>query len=102
MVNTRNNNANGKNNNVGNPPPALEQVLVIQAQMLQTMVNLPQHQQAPQLHQRDRLRDFQRTNAPHFLHSMEPMNTDDWLNAMEKKLQLVQCNNREKVLLASQ
>jgi hypothetical protein len=62
LVNTRNNNANGKNNNVGNPPPALEQVLVIQAQMLQTMqqtmVNLPQHQQAPQLHQRDRLRDF--------------------------------------------
>jgi hypothetical protein len=32
---------------------------------------------------------------------MEPMNTDDWLNSVEKKLQVVQCNNREKVLLAS-
>jgi cobalamin biosynthesis protein CbiD len=32
---------------------------------------------------------------------MEPMNADDWLKSVEKKLQVVQCNNREKVLLAS-
>jgi hypothetical protein len=32
---------------------------------------------------------------------MEPMDTDDWLKSVEKKLQVVQCNNREKVLLAS-
>jgi hypothetical protein len=32
---------------------------------------------------------------------MEPMDDDDWLKSMEKKLQVVQCNNREKVLLAS-
>jgi hypothetical protein len=29
------------------------------------------------------------------------MDADDWLKIVEKKLQLVQCNNREKVLLAS-
>jgi hypothetical protein len=29
------------------------------------------------------------------------MDADDWLNFVEKKLQVVQCNNREKVLLAS-
>jgi hypothetical protein len=29
------------------------------------------------------------------------MGTDDWLKTVEKKLQVVQCNNREKVLLAS-
>jgi hypothetical protein len=29
------------------------------------------------------------------------MDTDDWLKFVEKKLQVVQCNNREKVLLAS-
>jgi hypothetical protein len=28
------------------------------------------------------------------------MDTDDWLKTMEKKLQVVQCNNREKVLFA--
>jgi hypothetical protein len=29
------------------------------------------------------------------------MDADDWLMTVEKKLQVVQCNNREKVLLAS-
>jgi hypothetical protein len=42
MVNTRNRNINAENNdaennNAANPPPTLEQVLVMQAQMLQTM-----------------------------------------------------------------
>jgi hypothetical protein len=41
MANTRNHNANnnndGENSNAGNPPPTLEQVLVMQAQMLQAM-----------------------------------------------------------------
>jgi hypothetical protein len=30
---------------------------------------------------------------------MEPMDADDWLMSVEKKLQVVQCNNHEKVLL---
>jgi hypothetical protein len=29
------------------------------------------------------------------------MDANDWLKSIEKKLQVVQCNNREKVLLAS-
>jgi hypothetical protein len=37
MVNTRNHNANTENNSAANPPPTLEQVLMIQTQMLQTM-----------------------------------------------------------------
>jgi hypothetical protein len=32
---------------------------------------------------------------------MEPMDADDWLKSVEKKLQVVQCNNHENVLLAS-
>jgi hypothetical protein len=32
---------------------------------------------------------------------VELMDADDWLKTVEKKLQIVQCNNREKVLLAS-
>jgi hypothetical protein len=31
---------------------------------------------------------------------MEPMDADDWLKSIEK-LQVIQCSNREKVLLAS-
>jgi hypothetical protein len=111
MVNTRNRNVNAENNavnnniennNVANPPPTLEQVLMMQAQMLQTMVNLQNVQpQAPPPPPRDRLGDFQRTKPPTFSHSMEPMDVDDWLKTVEKKLQVVQCNHREKVLLAS-
>jgi hypothetical protein len=29
------------------------------------------------------------------------MDADDWLKTIEKKLQVVQCNNREKVLFTS-
>jgi hypothetical protein len=32
---------------------------------------------------------------------VELMDADDWLKSVEKKLQVVQCNNRENVLLAS-
>jgi hypothetical protein len=113
MVNTRNrvttNNAenNGESNNQeANPPPppplTLEQAM--QAQMLQTMqqtlVNLHAQPQAPPP-LRDRLGDFQRTKPSTFSYAMDPMDADDWLKSVEKKSQVVQCNNREKVLLAS-
>jgi isochorismate synthase EntC len=105
MARTRNNN-DSENSNAGNPPPSiLEQVLMMQAQMLQTMqqtmANMQQNQQASQLQQRDKLGDFQRTKPPSFSHCVELMDADDWLKTVEKKLQIVQCNNREKVMLAS-
>jgi hypothetical protein len=57
--------------------------------------------QAPPPPPRNRLGDFQRTKLPTFSHAMEPFDVDDWFMSIEKKLQVVQCNNREKVLLAS-
>jgi hypothetical protein len=103
MVNTRNRNVNGENNNAennntANPPPTLEKVLMMQAQMLQTMqqimVNMQnaQHQALPPP-PRDKLGDFQRTKPPTFSHFVEPMDANDWLKTVEKKLQVVQCNN---------
>jgi hypothetical protein len=68
--------------------------------MQQTMVNLHAQAQAPPP-PRDRLRDFQHTKPRTFSHVVEPMDVDDWLKSVEKKLQVVQCNNREKVLLVS-
>jgi hypothetical protein len=68
MVNIRNRNANtenndAENNNAANPSSTLEQVLMTQAQMLQTMqqtmVNMQNAQlQAPPLPPRDRLGDL--------------------------------------------
>jgi hypothetical protein len=111
MVNTRNRNANtgnnnAENNNAANPPLTLEQVLMMQAEVLQTMqqtmVNMQNAQpQAPPPPPRDRLGHFQCTKPATFSHSVEPMDADDWLKTIEKKLQMVQCNNRERVLLAS-
>jgi hypothetical protein len=111
MVNTRNcgSNENNNNNNANSPPPpTLEQVYIMQAQMLQTMqqtmANMQQaqgHQPMPQPQPRDKLGEFQRTKPPAFSHLVEPMDVDDWLKTIEKKLQVVQCNNREKVLFAS-
>jgi hypothetical protein len=112
MANTRNcnNNNNGDNNGENNQnvnplppsPPTIEQVLVMQAQMLQTiqqtMVNMQATQpQAPP--PRNRLGDFQRTKPPTFSQAVELIDADDWL--IEKKLQVAQCNNCKKVLLAS-
>jgi hypothetical protein len=78
----------------------------MKAQLLQTMqqtlVNMQvAPPQAPPPPPRDRLREFQRTKPPTFSQAMEPMDVDDWLKSVEKKLQVVQCNNCEKVLLAS-
>jgi hypothetical protein len=107
MANTRNRvaNENNDNNNANLPPsPTLEQVLIMQTQMLQTMANMqqaPQYQPAPEQQPRDKLGEFQRTKPPTFSHSVEPMDADDWLKIVEKKLQVVQCNNREKVLFAA-
>jgi hypothetical protein len=92
MANTRtcNNNNNGNNNGENNqdvnppppPPPTLEQVLIMQSQMLQTMqqtlVNMQVAQpQEPSLPPRDRLGEFQRTKRPTFSQAMEPMFHDD-------------------------
>jgi hypothetical protein len=91
MVNTRNhvasNNAenNGESNNqeanpLPPPPLTLEQVLAMQAQILQTMqqtlVILHAQPQAPPP-PRDRLGDFQRTKPPTFSYVVEPMDADD-------------------------
>jgi hypothetical protein len=115
MANTRNhvtasnaeNNRENNNQDANPPPPPLltpEYVLAMQAQILQTMqqtlINLYVQPQAPPP-LRNRLGEFQYTKPPIFSYAVELMDADDWLKSIEKKMQVVQCNNREKVLLAS-
>jgi hypothetical protein len=84
MANTHNHGANENNNNNNNnanlpTPPTLEQVLIMQAQMLQimqqTMANMQQAQGCNKL-----------WPTSTFSHSVEPMDADDWLKTIEKKL----------------
>jgi hypothetical protein len=72
--------------------------------MQQTMTNIQQaqgHQPTPQPQQRDKLGEFQWTKPPTFSHFVEPMDVDDWLKTINKKLQVVQCINRERVLFVA-
>jgi hypothetical protein len=69
--------------------------------MQQTMVNMQAAQpQASPSPPSDSLGDFQRTKLLTFSHALELMDAADWLQSVEKKLQMVQCNNREKALLS--
>jgi hypothetical protein len=102
ITRNRNNNNNRDNNGENNqnvnppppPPPTLEQVLAMQAKMLQimqqTMLNMqdaqPQALPPPPM---DRLGDFQHTKPPTFSHAVEPMDANNWLKFVEKKLQVV-------------
>jgi hypothetical protein len=111
MANTHNctTNEDNDNNNANTPPPpTLEQVLIMQAQMLQamqqTMANMQQaqgHQSVPQPQQRDKLGEFQQTKPLTFSHSAESMDADGWLKTIEKNLEAVQCTNKERVLFAT-
>jgi hypothetical protein len=58
--------------------------------MKQIMVNMQIAQpQAPPSPRRDRLGDFYHTKSSTFSHAMEPVDADDWIKYVEKKLQVV-------------
>jgi hypothetical protein len=110
MANTHNCVANENNNNNNNanlpPPPTLDQVLIMQAQMLQsmqqTMANMqqaPQYHPTPQQQPCDKLGEFQRTKPPTFSHSVEPMGADDWLKTVEKSSKLFSATNERRFYL---
>jgi hypothetical protein len=72
--------------------------------MLQTLNNMqPNQQQVPPPlppHQ-SRLAEFLRTRPSTFSQAKDPMDAEDWLKGVEKKLVIVQCTDREKVLFAA-
>ena len=110
MVNTRggagssNNQQNNNVNGLPNPPPvSLEQLMVMQAQLLNTVNNAVQaladaQARPPPAQQRDRRSDFLKGHPPTFSHATEPLQADDWLWAVERQLDIAQCDDRERVL----
>jgi hypothetical protein len=116
MVNTRNSQCNGQpsnnNNNNTNNNVNLEQPITTQNQLmqavLQTLNNMQPNQQAhqqqapppPPPHQ-SHLAKFLWTHPTTFSQAKDPMEADDWLKGVEKKLVITQCTDREKVLFAA-
>nr|AAM08795.1 Putative retroelement [Oryza sativa Japonica Group]AAP52970.1 retrotransposon protein, putative, Ty3-gypsy subclass [Oryza sativa Japonica Group] len=112
---------NGDSGN-GPPPlpenPTLAQVMAHQTQMMAAMMQQMQ-QQHQQMHQRmmqhaeqqhqqfgppppqSKLPEFLRVRPPTFSSTTNPMEANDWLHAIEKKLNLLQCNDQEKVAFAT-
>ena len=101
------------NANIPPPPPPpqfhVAQLMAMQTQILHeiaaTMANLlAQQNQAPPPpppQPRDKHREFMSHKPPTYYHSADPLQADDWLKAVEKMLDIAQCNDREKILYAS-
>jgi hypothetical protein len=49
----------------------------------------------------DKLTAFLRTKPPTFAGSSNPLEADDWLRVIERKLEPFECQDRDKVLLAA-
>jgi hypothetical protein len=109
MVNTRNSQCNGQpsnsSSNNNNNHTHLEQLLTTQTQLMQAMLQTlnsmqPNQQQVPPPpppHQ-SHLAEFLRTRPTTFSQAKDPMDAEDWLKGVEKKLVIAQCTDREKVL----
>ena len=49
----------------------------------------------------DKRDEFLKGHPPVFSHATDPLEADDWLRAVEKQLNIVQCNIQQKVLYVS-
>ncbi|XP_066323531.1 uncharacterized protein [Miscanthus floridulus] len=80
------------------------EVLVMQGQFMQSMMQFFQNQPigapAPPP-PRDKRREFMQGHPPVFSHAADPLKADDWLHAVEKQLNITQCDDQQKVLYAS-
>ena len=83
--------------------------MAMQTQILQgmaaTLANMQAQQNQPPPppppQPRDKHREFMSHRPPTNSHLADPLQADDWLKAVEKMLDITQCNDREKVLYAS-
>jgi hypothetical protein len=49
----------------------------------------------------DKCAKFMRTKPPMFSSTTYPLEADDWIKTIEEKIDMVQCNDRDKALYAS-
>ncbi|XP_066385120.1 uncharacterized protein [Miscanthus floridulus] len=68
--------------------------------MAQNMQNIGQGNGNAPPHVRDKWGEFLKGHPPVFKHSTDPLQADDWLRAIERQLEIAQCDDKEKVLYA--
>jgi hypothetical protein len=92
--------------------PATQQFFAAQMQLIQNLTaavqNIQAQQNQPQAPPpppppapRDKNKEFMSHHPPTYSHSTDPLDADDWLKTVTKKLERAQCNDREMVLYAS-
>jgi hypothetical protein len=92
--------------------PAMQQFFEAQMQLIQNLTNTVQQMQdqqnqppqpipPPPPPPRDRHKEFMSHHPPTFSHSSGPLDADDWLKTNTKKLEIVQCTDKEMVLYAA-
>jgi hypothetical protein len=73
----------------------------IMQMFMQHMQNNPPAGGPPPIHVRDKRGKFLKGHPPVFSHAADPLEADNWVRAVEKQLNIAQCNDLEKVLYAS-
>jgi hypothetical protein len=68
---------------------------------MQHLQNNPPAGGPPPVQVRDKRDEFLKGHPPVFTYVADPLEADDWVRAVEKQLNIAQCNNLEKVLYAS-
>jgi len=96
----------GRGHGLGaNVPITVEELMQTQNEMMQAFMQHLKYQPTPPppppVHVRDKRGEFMKGRPPVVTHSTNPMEADDWLCAVERQLNIAQCNDVEKVLYAS-
>ena len=85
------------------PVPVIDLVQVMHNQtlLLETLANNVLRPRPHGHGMNEKLTDFLRTKPPTFGGSANPLEEDDWLRVIQRKLEPFDCEDRDKVLLAS-
>ena len=85
------------------PPPLgdLAQIIHNQTLILETLANALVNKRPREQTMNDKLTAFLRTKPSTFAGSSNPLDADDWLRVIQRKLEPFECQDRDKVLLAA-
>ena len=85
------------------PPPVgdLAQAINNQILILEALANAIINKRPREQTMNDKLTAFLRTKPPTFAGSSNPLDADDWLRVIQRKLEPFECQDRDKVLLAA-
>jgi hypothetical protein len=85
------------------PPPAIDLVQVLNNQnlLLEVLTNVITNPRPHEQSTNDKLTAFLRTKPPTFAGSHNPLDADDWLRVIKRKLEPFEHGDRDKVHLAA-